>query len=59
MDEAWRQFEMSGKVTDYLKFKGMNGSLAFDCAQCGRDRPDGAESCIDRNGVKYHADWRI
>ena len=60
MDEAWRRFEISGKVTDYLKCKHIHaGETNKDTADSRKERPDGAEYRSDRNGLKCNADWRI
>lgn len=61
MDEAWKDFLLSGKVTDYLRYKGaeserMQGSMRLDSRE---ERPDGTEYCGDRNGLTGNADWRI
>lgn len=57
MDEAWRRFEVSGKITDYLKCKNID-TEATQKAAAG-ETPDGTEYCSDRNGLKCNADWRI
>lgn len=51
MDEAWEEFQVSGKVTDYLRF----------CAEKKEreERPDGTEYRSDRDGLKCNANWRL
>ena len=61
MDEAWKEFMLTGKVTDYLRFKRaealqMQGQAG---GSLQKERPDGAEYCGDRDGLSSHADWRI
>lgn len=51
MDEAWKVFEASGKVTDYLEF--------CTARKEQEERPDGTEYCSDRDGLKCNADWRL
>lgn len=51
MEEAWREFEGSGKVTDYLNFCAVRKER--------EERPDGTECDHDRNGLKCNADWRV
>jgi len=61
MDEAWKDFLVSGKVTDYLRYRGaeseqMRGSVDFYPQKEG---PCGTEYRGDRDGLKCNADWRI
>lgn len=61
MDEAWKEFMLTGKVTDYLRFKRaeslqMQGELR---AQRREEGPDGTEYGSDRDGLISHADWRV
>ena len=51
MDEAWKVFEASGKVTDYLEF--------CTARKEQEERPDGTEYRSDRDGLKGNADWRL
>lgn len=51
MEEAWREFEGSGKVTDYLYFCTVRKEQ--------EERPDGTERDNDRNGLKGNADRRV
>lgn len=61
MDEAWMEFMVSGKVEDYLRYKngttGQMGQIGADSLR--EERPDGAEYCSDRDGLRGYADWRI
>lgn len=60
MDEAWMRFEMTGRVEDYLKFKGTENPHTGAARDSGKkERPDGAEYCIDRNGSECNAGWRL
>lgn len=61
MDEAWRTFEMSGRITDYLKFKQSESGNALTAAfgDQQEERPNGTEYRSDRNGLKSNADWRL
>lgn len=61
MDEAWKEFLLSGKVTDYLRYKSaeserMQGNAGMDLRE---ERPDGTEYRGDRDGLTGNADWRI
>lgn len=63
--DAWKNFEMSGKVSDYLAYRqdvrqgGRPPEEAGALLQeRGRNRY-GAERGSDGNGVKRHADWRL
>lgn len=51
MDEAWRKFLVTGKVTDYLECK--------ESEDVQKERPNGIEHCSDRDGLKCDADWRL
>ena len=55
MDEAWREFLVTGKVADYLKCKESEYTQTADSLQ--KERPDGTEYCSDRNGLKCDASW--
>ena len=59
MDEAWSNFMITGRVTDYLKYKESHEG-SFDTTGRGWEiRQNGAEPCSDRNGFKCDADWRL
>ena len=59
MDEAWSNFMITGRVTDYLKYKESHEG-SFDTTGRGwENRPDGTESRSDRDGLKGNADWRL
>lgn len=53
MDEAWRDFLISGKVVDYLKCKGIED------VEDSVEKSDGTEYRSDRDGLKCNADWRL
>lgn len=57
MDEAWREFLVTGKVTDYLKYR--ESDYAQTAGSLQKERPDGTEHCSDRDGLKCDADWRL
>ncbi len=63
MDEAWKEFMLTGKVTDYLRYKYAQDLQAQAGVQgeagCRKERPDGTEYHSDRDGLNGHADWRI
>ena len=74
MDEAWSRFEVSGKVTDYLKCKNVDLEITQRAVtgsnmvisggksvinELQKETPDGTEYCSDRNGLKCNADWRV
>lgn len=60
MDEAWKRFEVSGKVADYLEFKRAGGEAEMSFLPERREeRADGAEYRSDRDGLKCNADWRL
>lgn len=59
MDEAWNNFMITGRVTDYLKYKESHEG-SFDTTGRGwENRPDGTEDRSDRDGLKGNADWRL
>ena len=59
MDEAWSNFMITGRVTDYLKYKESHEG-SFDTTGRGwENRPDGTEDRSDRDGLKGNADWRL
>ena len=59
MDEAWSNFMITGRVTDYLKYKESHEG-SFDTTGRGwENSPDGTEYRSDRDGLKCDADWRL
>lgn len=63
--DAWKNFELSGKVTDYLEYRQGEGQPAWHQAisrasrsERGMDRY-GTEHSSDGNGNQCHADWRL
>jgi hypothetical protein len=60
MEETWMRFEQSGKVADYLSFKGLLASQVQTASSGSeKERPNGAECSSDRDGLKCNADWRV
>ena len=69
MDEAWKEFVLSGRVTDYLRFKGVGSDGCSYEVSYGRERKraveeqevmlDGTEYRCDRNGFTGNASWRV
>lgn len=61
MEEAWREFLVSGKVTDYLRYRSAEPVRIreSEAAETQKERPDGAEYRSDRDGLKCDADWRL
>lgn len=61
MDEAWMDFMVSGKVTDYLRFKNAESERMEQRSSAYRqeERPDGTEYRSDRNGLTGNANWRV
>ncbi len=66
IEDAWRNFELSGKISDYLNYKQ---SISADnsykeqsqiSSQENRGMGSyGTERSSDRNDSKCHANWRI
>ena len=56
MEETWKNFWQSGKVTDYLSYKDSYKEQKKDTKERVTDV---ADSRVDRNGFKCHADWRL
>ena len=62
--DTWKNFELSGKVTDYLAYRRSReskeqakaGSAAFYEKGMGSY---GSRHSSDGDGVKCHADWRV
>lgn len=59
MDEAWKEFFVSGKVTDYLRYKDAESERMSGVFHSREERPDGTEYRSDRDGLKCNADWRV
>lgn len=64
MEDAWKNFETSGRIEDYLTYRNAlekNGNVQ----NAGREKAEkgmeqnGAEYRFDGNGFKCNADWRI
>ena len=60
MEEAWKDFMATGKVTDYLRFKGAVSDGGFRAPGRRQENgPDGTEYRSDRDGLECNADRRI
>ena len=59
MEEAWRDFLVSGRVTDYLRYRNAVDVQESSNILAGEEQPDGKQSCGDRDGLTGNADWRI
>lgn len=64
MEDAWKNFETSGKVTDYLFYRDTvkkSGTKGFSGEEEAEKRMDqyGAEYRFDGDGFKCNADWRV
>lgn len=63
IEDAWKNFELSGKISDYLTYRQHVGeetnktdnSTFFERGMGSY----GTERGSDGNGVKCNADWRI
>ena len=61
--DAWKNFEISGRVTDYLAYKKSTESKGPEAPGQAGYSEKGMGSYGDRHnpdgdGVKCHADWR-
>lgn len=65
VQDAWKNFELSGKVSDYLNYRQSAGEAAKRgpeerAAFLERGRNGyGTERGSDRDGAECHADWRV
>ncbi len=62
--DAWKNFEASGKVLDYLAYRKGAKQDAKGAADCGAFLEKGmggygTEHSSDGNGVARHADWGL
>lgn len=64
IEDAWKNFELSGKISDYLTYR--QGTERTGCGQGGEAAhmergigSYGAERNSDGYGVKCHADGRV
>ena len=60
--DAWKNFELSGKISDYLTYRQSTAEKAAKEAAEQLERGTGSygtERDSDRDGVKCHADWRV
>lgn len=68
-DDAWKNFELSGKITDYLSYR--NAAVDRDEQKTWQSVSDndnvsdrgmsgyGTEHSSDRNDTKCNAHWRL
>lgn len=60
MEEAWDTFLVSGKITDYLRYKHAQAEQQGEAAWNSEEEwPDGTKYCGDRDGLKCNAGGRI
>lgn len=71
IEDAWKNFELSGKVEDYLNYRQEASSSTYkpEVTQTYGSENSvfsdrgmgsyGTEHSSDRNGVKCNADWRV
>ena len=68
VDDTWRNFELSGKVSDYLAYRQRSGKTesGSDVDHSADRRHTGWGVCSygtergsDRNRAKCNADWRV
>ena len=63
--DAWKNFEASGKISDYLAYRqipNQEGKQEQTGAKAAAERGlgrYGTEHSSDGNGFKCHADWRV
>lgn len=60
--DAWKNFETSGKVEDYLNYCGMSvrdGQNERNVFSGKGTERYGNRHSSDRNGFKCNADWRV
>lgn len=66
IQDAWKDFELSGKVSDYLNYRQSTGTK--DMSERSNERSVTAERGIDGygtehssdgHGVTCNADWRV
>ena len=59
LEEALRDFLVSGRVTDYLRYRNAVDVQESSNILAGEEQPDGKQYCGDRDGLTGNADWRI
>ena len=50
---------VSGRVTDYLRYRNAVDVQESSNILAGEEQPDGKQYCGDRDGLTGNADWRI
>lgn len=63
VEDTWKTFELSGKISDYLTYRKSIGTECDNAkeeilSERGMDSY-GTERGSDRDGSKCNADWRI
>lgn len=61
-EDYWARFEMTGKVEDYLTYKGITASKAGkdrDQNESWKDEESEPDDYRDRNDSVSASDWRI
>lgn len=71
IEDAWKNFELSGKISDYLDYR-QSVQAACGKEEGRREKTEGAvefssrgmdgygtERGSDRDGAKCYADWRV
>lgn len=66
VEDTWKMFELSGKISDYLLYRQQ---MAADSSRKVHEQMSwqenrgtgnyGTEHSSDRNDSKCHADWRV
>lgn len=61
MDEAWKEFMATGRVSAYLQYKNADTKRMKQRSTENpqEEKPDGTEYRSDRNGLTGYADWRV
>ncbi len=66
VEDAWKNFELSGKISDYLTYRqsmqaeGAGRQTMEETASQKKGKDGyGRTGSFNGNGVKCHADWRI
>lgn len=60
VDDTWKNFWQSGKVTDYLSYRNSYADSYIDRTKDSKEKSaDVTNSRTDRDGFKRHAHWGI
>lgn len=65
VEDAWKNFELSGKIADYLSYKqavtkDSQKKQEFEAGYKDRGIGSyGTEHCSDRDNIKCNAHWRV